>query len=112
MAGTLRILMVEDDALRGHRRHAQDKRGVESARIREEFDLVMVDGNLEDGYGADLVSTIRHAHAGVPFLGMSGDPGCVKGPRAGRLSGDAGQAVRPDGVDRNHCTVSQRQGGV
>ena len=39
---------------------------------------MMVDGNLEDGYGADLVSTTRHAHAGVPFLGMSGDPGCVK----------------------------------
>lgn len=38
------------------------------------WDLVIVDGHLPDGDGAQLVECIVKAWGGPPFLGMSGDP--------------------------------------
>ncbi len=45
---------------------------------REPFDLVIVDGHLPDGDGAQLVECIVKAYGGPPFLGISGDPSALE----------------------------------
>lgn len=44
----------------------------------ELIDAAIVDGELLDGYGADLVEAIVRSHGGPPFLGISGRPDCLE----------------------------------
>ena len=85
MAKTFSILIVEDDPitrqvlirmlgkiLPGVRLIATPRIGEARTHLdNEAFDLVMVDGQLEDGCGPELVEGADHAS--VPFLGVSGD---------------------------------------
>ena len=42
------------------------------------IDLAIVDGELPDGRGAQLVESVIKSHIGPPFLGISGNPDEVK----------------------------------